>query len=127
MTFSDDYIDDHPAAFSQLLSWSVDISERLAAGKESVVLYDRYRRLLEVLLALRYSDDLTAKQTEALEYCLVNLTEDEFVPTVTPVYEYTPTVDTEDFQVGAILDQSTDDIGSVDDEGQGVPEQNYYA
>lgn len=124
MTFTDDYIDAHPTAFSALLSFTREISERLADGKSSPDLYERVRRMMEVLLALRRESELTAKQVECLENCLIGLA-DPTIPTIVPVYEVVEEVDLSNFMIGSLGNEG-EEIGSVGNEGEGIPGQTNY-
>jgi len=102
-TFGAQFLADHSEAFSQVLTLGQVISENIAAGKQSKAEYYRLQRLFVILEALD-TPDLTDKEIEALEYCLVNLTESAFTNTVEPVYLYVAPPEDIDFMVGTGLD-----------------------
>jgi hypothetical protein len=108
-TFGAQFLADYGTAFNEVLILGQAISENTAAGKQSKAQYYKLKRLFVILEALD-APDLTDKEIEALEYCLINLTESTFTDTVEPVYLYqAPTVD-EDFLVGTGSDGG-DSIG----------------
>jgi len=98
-TFSTQFLTDYSSAFNEVLVLGQAISENVASGKQAKAQYYKLKKLIVILEALD-SPALTAKEIEALEYCLVSLTESAFTDGIEPVYLYVaPTVD-EDFLVG---------------------------
>ena len=114
-TFSDQYLIDRGDAFNELLILSQAIGVNTVAGKQSKLQYEKGRRLFVILNALD-CPELTAKEIESLEYCLVSMTESLFTDGIIPVYEYNPTED-DDFLVGTGTDGG-DQIGTGDDQSE---------
>ncbi len=124
--FSSQFLADYSPAFSEMLLLSRQISENTILGKQSVSNYYKAQRLLIILNALD-SPDLTAKEIEALEYCLIQITESAFRPTITSILPQEivdglePEIDLVPFLIGVGADAG-DFIGLVGD-GNGIPAQ----
>lgn len=87
--FDSAFVAQYPDAFDELLLLGHTIGQRAVDGKESRVQYSKAKRLLSVLEALD-NPELTAPQIEALEYCLIQLAESKFTPTIEVVTDLDP-------------------------------------
>lgn len=114
-TFSDGFIAQYADAFDELLRLVSLASQNKVAGKESKSEDETAQKIINILRALN-SPDLTAKEIEALEYCLIVLNKSLAVPTVDAVViGLAPYVSIDDltFQIG-------DGVDVVDSFGDGT-------
>jgi hypothetical protein len=85
-TFTLSFIQQHQEAFDEYLSLGTLISQNNIEGIESPKEYDKVFKLQQVLKARR-STDLTAKEAEALDGCLGQMSESQYIPSLDAVVD----------------------------------------
>ncbi len=88
--FEPSFVTQYQPAFTELVRLGSVAAQKRVDGKESLKEDSIAQRLFIVLQALD-SDGLSAKQAEALEYCLLRLNESLSGPTVEALVSLTPT------------------------------------
>lgn len=84
--FTDSFIAQYEDAFTELLRLGTVASEKRIGGSESKKEDEKAKKIYTILQALS-NPNLTAKQIEALEYCLIGSNESLAVPTVQLIFD----------------------------------------